>query len=693
MNKSNNILVGVLSSFDAISQSGEIEIVDSDEIVHISKKYTLINPIFFELVDELEFQFTYIESANKYFFQSNLINSLDQKSLKKKILINFIAKKKSNTITIQELVEQIGLVRDGTRVLFEELQKEKVLNYRIVGQGEIIVNLIKGREHHIDEKVKNFSIEELYILSAKLPDLQRIEFQKSMDIDNIRLKFLNSSWEEIIEIINLRLGVTQEEYLEDLKNLNSANEVVGNLIKQSPEDIERDENLLIFGIAETNAERDSRLEKQRKEREAKEKAIEAEKKKNHAETGHLETNLERANREEKEKILEERRVAKEKEEQKLLEERKANFAETGIYESDNERTQRENLSESVEVDVDLLNKRRKYGDKKRQFVKNLSIGNRLEAEIMHITEKVYWVEVDGIKAMIPKVVVSSHLGEFKKGELVPVEVINLDLKRLHITLKPIARNKQKKPSTRKPVTKKASGTTPTNLAEELGINPKSLRAWLRINFARSEEDKNKRWYLSEKEIRAAKQHFSKVKKPAVKKPTTKKPSLKTKSSKLDDFFETYLLSSKNKQATKLFGEYTKKALKIYGADETSLTFPTNKKKVRLINSGIESAWISNEGLMTVVINDHNTSAELLFIINKFVEQKNRKNCYKKLPEAVPLFIEHEFIKQYKNTLKKSFDIFLKHCEKTGKNPWKKYHEPEIVNYLNKVQLKNIDFSS
>ena len=70
MNKSNNILVGVLSSFDAISQSGEIEIVDSDEVVHISKKYTLINPIFFELVGELEFQFTYIEFANKFFSNS-----------------------------------------------------------------------------------------------------------------------------------------------------------------------------------------------------------------------------------------------------------------------------------------------------------------------------------------------------------------------------------------------------------------------------------------------------------------------------------------------------------------------------------------------------------------------------------------------------------------------------------------------
>ena len=158
MNKSNNILVGVLSSFDAISQSGEIEIVDSDEIVHISKKYTLINPIFFELVGELEFQFTYIESANKFFFQTHLINNLDQKDLKKKILINFITKKQSNSITIQELVEQVGLVRDGTRALFEELQKEKVLNYRIVGQGEIIVNLITGREHHIDKKSKIFQL-------------------------------------------------------------------------------------------------------------------------------------------------------------------------------------------------------------------------------------------------------------------------------------------------------------------------------------------------------------------------------------------------------------------------------------------------------------------------------------------------------------------------------------------------------
>ena len=179
----------------------------------------------------------------------------------------------------------------------------------------------------------------------------------------------------------------------------------------------------------------------------------------------------------------------------------------------------------------------------------------------------------------------------------------------------------------------------------------------------------------------------------MKKPAVKKPTVKTKDSKLNDFFETNLLTSKSKQTTKLFGEYTKKALKNYGADETSLTFPANKKKIRLINSGIESAWINGEGLMTVVINDHNTTADLISLIDKFVEQKNRKNCYKKLPEAVPLFIPYDEIKYHTKTLKKAFDIFLSQASTTGKNPWKKYHEPEIVNHLNKVQVVNIDFSS
>ena len=77
--------------------------------------------------------------------------------MKKKILIRFITKKKGESLIIKELVEQIGFVRDGTGALFEELQEEKILNYRIVGQGEIKVDLLTNNKESIKEKVKNFS--------------------------------------------------------------------------------------------------------------------------------------------------------------------------------------------------------------------------------------------------------------------------------------------------------------------------------------------------------------------------------------------------------------------------------------------------------------------------------------------------------------------------------------------------------
>ncbi len=157
------------------------------------------------------------------------------------------------------------------------------------------------------------------------------------------------------------------------------------------------------------------------------------------------------------------------------------------------------------------------------------------------------------------------------------------------------------------------------------------------------------------------------------------------------FFDNSSLLDKNKSSTRLFGDYVKSALKIYGAIETSLTFPANKKKIRLINSGIESGWLNEEGLMTVVINDYNTTAELLFLINKYVQPKDRSNCYRKLPEAVPLFLEHELVREHKKTLKKNFEIFLEYAHKTGKNPWKKFHDPEVIKYLNKVQIAKIKY--
>ena len=63
-----------------------------------------------------------------------------------------------------------------------------------------------------------------------------------------------------------------------------------------------------------------------------------------------------------------------------------------------------------------------------------------------------------------------------------------------------------------PAKEQMTGITPTDLAETLDISPKSLRAWLRTNFKRPLDAKNSRWYLSEKQVKAATEHYTKPKK-------------------------------------------------------------------------------------------------------------------------------------------------------------------------------------
>ena len=57
-----------------------------------------------------------------------------------------------------------------------------------------------------------------------------------------------------------------------------------------------------------------------------------------------------------------------------------------------------------------------------------------------------------------------------------------------------------------------TGYTPTDLAEELGISPKSLRAWLRTNFSRPADAKGSRWVLTADQEKAARKHYTKTKK-------------------------------------------------------------------------------------------------------------------------------------------------------------------------------------
>lgn len=49
--------------------------------------------------------------------------------------------------------------------------------------------------------------------------------------------------------------------------------------------------------------------------------------------------------------------------------------------------------------------------------------------------------------------------------------------------------------------------TPDDLAAELGVTGRALRAWLRAAFPRSEAEKHQRWVLDERMIAAARAHF------------------------------------------------------------------------------------------------------------------------------------------------------------------------------------------
>lgn len=55
----------------------------------------------------------------------------------------------------------------------------------------------------------------------------------------------------------------------------------------------------------------------------------------------------------------------------------------------------------------------------------------------------------------------------------------------------------------------ANVVTPKQLADELGVDPKRLRGFLRTNFARPIEAKNTSWAIGPEAVQAAREHFVK----------------------------------------------------------------------------------------------------------------------------------------------------------------------------------------
>jgi hypothetical protein len=57
-------------------------------------------------------------------------------------------------------------------------------------------------------------------------------------------------------------------------------------------------------------------------------------------------------------------------------------------------------------------------------------------------------------------------------------------------------------------TEETTVVRPSVLAEELGVNAKSIRAFLRREFPRDIKDKNTSWYLTDSQVEAIRDHFT-----------------------------------------------------------------------------------------------------------------------------------------------------------------------------------------
>jgi len=77
-------------------------------------------------------------------------------------------------------------------------------------------------------------------------------------------------------------------------------------------------------------------------------------------------------------------------------------------------------------------------------------------------------------------------------------------------VKPKATTTKPKPKAEvKPATPKApTGKRPEELAKELKVTGKQLRAWLRKNHTRDEKQKNTAWYLDAKTVASARKAFA-----------------------------------------------------------------------------------------------------------------------------------------------------------------------------------------
>jgi len=115
--------------------------------------------------------------------------------------------------------------------------------------------------------------------------------------------------------------------------------------------------------------------------------------------------------------------------------------------------------------------------------------------------------------------------------------------------------------------------------------------------------------------------------------------------------------------------------------EWCLNFRPEKPLLRLNTGAMEGCYVNLNGLLMPVRNN-STKETIQNLITSNVEETLHSNTYATLPNAVPLFINHEVVKASYMDLIFEYKILLLNLQETKlRGDWAKAHSEEAVRLL------------
>jgi len=272
-------------------------------------------------------------------------------------------------------------------------------------------------------------------------------------------------------------------------------------------------------------------------------------------------------------------------------------------------------------------------ESRKENVINYEVGQVLEGTVVKVIRFGVYVDLGESDGFIKTEDLSKKNIDLSTGSKIECKIINIDLKRRNIDLIPVSRKPKDKTS---PKLKSKPMAKPKPSSNKLDKSDKELLI------------------------------------------------LKKEKKRVDEVLQN-IIDAGGKDSLTFFTRLIKKNIKENGL-EWSITIPKNKKnRVRLNNYGLEGSYIDDKGIMVVLLNsDVDSSAEIKYLIDKYVPAKDRQGKYRKVPKAVPLILNHKELVGKKQFLYKGYCKFFMEAKLTGKNSWKKAHSDYAIKRISKL---------